>query len=119
MSDERTNMCWIAGIIRVLKVEKDKAFLLVDAGENMKFIRCTVWEDAQLSKILSNFAVDDFIRIVGWLNGWSTKKNGEWHNSYDVRITQVKNNPPKRESKPKPKPVPIPVAAGGDDDIPF
>src|SRR5215470_13458885 len=95
-TDDLTNMCWIAGIIRTIKVEKGRAFLLVDVGGESRFLRCTVWEEEQLEKILSNFRVDDFIRIVGWLCGWSQKKDGAWVNGVDVRITAVRNNPPAR-----------------------
>src|SRR5262245_36974558 len=101
MNDERTNMCWIAGTIKTLKTGDKRVFMLVDVGENSKFIPCTVWDDAQLEKIISNFHVDDFIRIVGYVRGWSQKKNDSWENHIDVRITAVKNNPPKRVAKLK------------------
>src|SRR5215468_721135 len=100
MSDEVTNIVWIAGTIKTLKVEKDRVFMLVDVGEKSKFIRCTVWDDETLSTICSHFQVEDFIRIVGWACGWSQKKGNDWVNAMDIRITAIRNNPPKRAAKP-------------------
>src|SRR5262245_55259527 len=121
--DEKTNMCWIAGTIKTLKVDDKRAFMLVDVGDNSKFLPCTVWDDAQLIKILGHFKVEDFIRIVGWVRGWSQRKNDIWENHIDVRITAVRNNPPMNRKQVHKKTVQSVTQATGrevsNDGIPF
>lgn len=111
--DEITNMCWIAGKIKTIKTGDNRAFLLIDVGENSKFLPCTVFDAPPLVDILSRYKPDDFIKVVGFVRGWSQKKNDTWENHVDIRITEVKN------PKPKPQPMKHTVTSVDDDEVPF
>ncbi len=111
-----TNMCYIEGEIKTLKVREDSAFLLVDTEcDDGKHVPCTVWQDRELLKVINLFREGDSIRLLGWARSWSQKKDGEWRNQMDIRITQIKTKPPARREQPKP-----PRREPGDEDgVPF
>ena len=99
---DKTNMAFIAGEIKTLKLRDDGGgLILVDVGENSKYIPCTVYDDKELAAILGRFREGDVIQLQGFVRAWSQKKDGVWKNSIDVRITHIKNKPPARpESSP-------------------
>lgn len=107
------NQAKIAGVIKSIKTrtEEGAGFILVDVGEGTKFIPCTIHEEKTLAAKLERFQVDDFIQLVGFCRAWSQKKDGEWRNSMEVRITRIANDPPKRDQRK--------AVQQSDDDIPF
>lgn len=109
------NQVWLAGTIKMIRVseEEGRAFFLLDTDQK-KWIPCTVYEDAQLLSVLSGFEADDFIRLRGYVRPWSEKKDGEWKNNIDIRVTEIKNTsgPP---AKPKAVPKRKQSAAVADD----
>jgi hypothetical protein len=112
---ERTNMAFISGVIKSIKSrpEEGNGFILVEVGENSKFIPCTIHEDRVLAGKLDMFQGEDFIQVAGYCRAWSQKKDGVWQNNMEVRITRIANEPPRRERKTEK------AAATSDDAIPF
>jgi len=106
---EQTNICFIAGIVRTVKVSDDRAFLLIDVGPNSKFLPCTIYESHELLDLARRFRESDFIQVRGYVRGWSQKKNEKWENHVDIRITEIRNAPKITERPP----------STVDDDVPF
>ena len=97
--NEKVNMCFIAGEIKNLKMREDEGFMLVDVGPKSKFLACTIYQSKQLAEIAAQFSEGDFIKLVGFVRGWSQKKNDEWQNHVDVRITEIRTTPPERKKQ--------------------
>lgn len=96
---ENCNMVFLAGTVQTVKVDGKKAFALIDPEGETKYIACTIYESKELADKLGRFQKGDFIKVQGMLRAWSQKKDGEWKNALEVRITHIKNDPPKRERK--------------------
>lgn len=124
-SADRVNMAFLAGEIKTLKVRDDNsAYLLIDptGDDKAKWIPCTAHNDAELCERLGKFDVGDYIQVRGYVRAWSQKKNDEWQNHVEIRITEVRNTPPVREKKkPSPAPAREPVQSmlANDEDVPF
>jgi hypothetical protein len=69
--------------------------------EHNRYIPCTVYDSKQLVEKLSRFDKEDELRLVGFVRAYSIKKNDKWENRVEVRITEIKNEPPKRERRRK------------------
>lgn len=112
---DQCNIVWLAGEIKTLKVRDDgSAFLLVDPTGDTKYIPCTVFDSKALTQILSRFQTEDTIQLRGYVRAWSQKKDGEWKNNTEVRVTEIRNKPPEREPDPaRMRQQPM------DDEIPF
>ena len=113
---ERTNMAFISGAIKNMKVRPDEGngFILVEVGENSKYIPCTVHEDKVLAKKLDMFQGEDVIQIQGYCRAWSQKVDGVWKNNMEIRIVRIANEPPRRERK-----TPAQATASNESGIPF
>lgn len=109
--EDACNMVWIAGVIRILKIDGKRGFCYVDVGGDSKYIPCTTFDDDELTKTLARFEKDDYVKIQGYFRAWSMKKDDAWVNNYEVRITHIKNEPPKRENRAK--------GTRFDDGVPF
>lgn len=108
---DHCNMVFLAGAIKSLKVRDDgSAFLLIDPGGESKYLPCTVFENKELTRMLERYREDDLIKVRGYARAWSQKKEGVWVNKVEIRITEIKGDPPKREAK---------QSNIADDDIPF
>lgn len=109
---EIVNQVKLAGTIKSIKARVDEGggFILVDVGEDSKFVPCTVYQNDVMAAKLASFHVDDFIQVVGFCRAWSQKKNNEWRNNMEVRIMKIANDPPRRSAPP---------AQRHDDDITF
>lgn len=95
-----SNMALLTGTVKFIKVDGSRGSVLLDtATENCKFIPCTVFESKPLAQKLSRFTQGDEMKVVGFIRSWSQKKNDKWENHVEVRITEIKNEPPKRENK--------------------
>ncbi len=117
--DGATNMVYLAGTLQGVWMREDSAFFLIDpGGDKSKFVACSLYgeADAPLADKLGNFEKGDFIQTIGYVHAFSTKDNGEWVNKQDIRITEIKNNPPKRQNT---APAGWIAGSGGDSDIPF
>lgn len=109
---DRCNIVYLAGTIKKISVRDEDAFVLLDVGPEKKYIPCTVYKDDKLIAILEKFNEEDDIKVTGYVRPWSQKQDGGWKNNMDVRITEVKTEPPHRErSRNDDRPH--------DDDIPF
>lgn len=99
-NQENCNMVFLAGTVETVKVNEDKkgAFALINPEGETKFIPCTIYDTKELAEKLSRFQKGDFIKVVGMLRAWSQKKDGGWKNVLEVRITQIKNDPPRRST---------------------
>ncbi len=93
---EKCNLVWLAGTIKQIKIRESSGFILLDpGGDTSKYLPCTTYDNAELTKLLSRFRSEDEIKIHGYLRGWSQKKDGVWENKIEVRITAIKSEPPK------------------------
>lgn len=115
---EWTNMVVLAGIVKTLKQQEDNAFLLIDVtgkdqGGPTKWVPCTIYKEVELLQRIDNYREGDAIKIRGYVRAWSQKKDGEWKNAVDIRITEIKGPDPKRETK---KDFPKRQREPGDDD---
>lgn len=121
-STDRVNMAFLAGEITSLNVRDDgSAYLKIDPSgdENSKWIPCTIYNDEELAGMLGRFEVGDYIQVRGYVRAWSQKKNNEWQNHVEIRVTEIRNSPPVREKKkPAPTRDTVPTSMN-DDDIPF
>lgn len=116
-SVDRCNMVFLAGVIRALKVRDDgSAFMLIDPEGETKYIPCTIHDDKELARRLGRFNTEDVIQIRGYVRAWSQKKNNEWKNNVEVRITEIKSEPPKRR---EPERAQQQTMQQYDDDVPF
>lgn len=100
---EWANMVVLAGKVKTVKLQDDNAFFLIDVtGEKegpTKWIPCTIYKDAALLNRMDSYREGDAIKIRGYVRAWSQKKDGEWKNAVDIRVTEIKGPDPKRETK--------------------
>jgi len=119
---EFTNMVFLAGFIKSMKLQEENAFLLIDvtgkdSGGATKWVPCTVYKAQELLDRLDNYHKDDFIKIRGYVRAWSQKKDEEWKNAVDIRITEIKSEDPQPRERAERKETRR--REPGDDDIPF
>ena len=102
---EYANYVAMAGYVKSMKVQEENAFLLVDvtgkeSGGVTKWIPVTCYKEPELLSRLERYGKDDFIKLRGYVRAWSQKKDGEWRNAVDIRITELlSKDPEKRERK--------------------
>lgn len=120
-SRDRCNMVFIAGPIasRIGTKEDKHALFLVDCGPDKKYVKCTIHDERELVQKMIRFEKGDYIKIVGFVRIWGRKseETGEWSDTWEIRVTEIKNNPPERARE-------FPKRGNGtaeitDDDIPF
>ncbi len=119
VSQETVNLTFLAGEIMQMKVDDKRGWLALDCGID-KWVPCSIYADDDLLHKISQFAKGDFIQVKGFVRPWSRKKNDEWENGMDVRITEIRSAVPvpalgKTPEKPKAKAA----QASYDDDHPF
>lgn len=115
-SPDNCNIVHLAGTIQVIKMNENSAFALIDPGNTEgKYVPCTLYgeADAELADKLDGFQKGDVIKIIGYLRPWSQKVDDKWQNKMEVRITEIKSAPPKREASG------VPTGWHNSDDIPF
>lgn len=112
------NIVHLAGRLESKTMSEKSAFILINptGQDGQKYVPCTLYgeEDAPLADKLDLFENGDFIKLVGFLRPWSQKIDGKWQNKMEVRITEIKSEPPKRGEK-----TPAGWHGATDDDIPF
>lgn len=113
---DKCNMVHLAGSIESLRVDDDNGFCLVDSGPEKKFVPCTVYKSDVLAVHLGRFEKGDTIQIVGYIRPWSKKVDDVWVNQMEVRITEIKNEPPQRKRAQAEKGRSV---ANDEDDMPF
>lgn len=122
MSVEYQNMGVLAGVVKSLKQQEDNAFLLIDvtgkeSGGPTKWVPCTIYKDVEALRAVDNYREGDAIKVRGYVRAWSQKKDGEWKNSVDFRITEIKGPHPKHQQKAQREETRR--RDPGEDDIPF
>jgi len=119
---EYGNYVALAGYVKSAKIQEENAFLLVDVtgqetGGVTKWIPVTCYKEPELLKRLERYDKGGFIKLRGYVRAWSQKKDGEWRNAVDIRITEIlSKDPEKREWK---RETTMRQREPGDDDIPF
>lgn len=96
---ERVNMVWLAGTLKFSpKKFTAGAGCLIDCGQKQAVQVSTAKDDPELTDKLLRFAEGDFIKVVAILEPYGVKdaETGKWKNSIAVRLTEIKNEPPKR-----------------------
>jgi hypothetical protein len=102
-----------------------RALLMVECGPESngnKWLRCTVFEDATLASKVGRFMEGDYIRLKGHVRVWSRRKEGssdEWEQNTEIRIEEIKGEPPKRAAKPAPTKSTNKAFDDGDDGLPW
>lgn len=94
-----TSQAYIGGTIKKLKVNEGSAFIAVEVTVDpkvTKWIPCSIYQDEPLRARLAKYQEGDHILIVGFVHAWSQKRDDEWVNSVDVRITDIRSEDPKR-----------------------
>lgn len=117
---EYGNIVVLAGTVKTVKLQEDNAFFLIDVtgkdqGGPTKWVPCTIYKEAELLKRMDNYREGDQIKIRGYVRAWSQKKDGEWKNAVDIRVTEIKGPDPKHQGK---REEPRRGREPGDDDIP-
>lgn len=112
---DQCNMVFLAGRIasNIGVYDGKNARFLIDCGpEGKKWVPCTIYDEHDLTKKMERFEKGDYIKLVGYVRIWYKKdeSSGEWVDNTEIRVTQIKNEPPDRPSKP---------ASAMDDDIPY
>jgi hypothetical protein len=118
MPNMRANVAALAGELKALKVDDERAFLMIEAGPDdnrNKWVQCTAFKDKNLLEKLARFEKGDYIQVRGYVRVWSQQVDGKWENHTEVRVEQVANEPPARARKTETKKQ----RDFGDDDIPF
>jgi hypothetical protein len=111
---EKVNMVWLAGTVKLDPKSDDNGVrCLIDVGLK-NAIPCGVKKsDDGLAVKLERFRQGDFIKVVAILDPYGVKQaDGTWKNGMAVRLTEIKNEPPKRAAQPAQQSM-------SDDDIPF
>lgn len=116
------NIVALAGIIQRIKIQETSAFFLLDVtgdaeSKATKWIPCNVYKEEGLLQRLERYENGDHIKVRGFVRAWSQKKDGEWKNGVDVRVTEIKSEDPQREPKSKPRQTAFDQPY--DEDIPF
>lgn len=105
---EKTNMVFLAGIVKASKIEDERAWFTIDVG--LKQWVPVVGENKEIAERLRGLSVTDFIQMKAIIQPWS-KKNGEkWDRGIKIEITEVKTIV---------KGAGVPNRGGNDDDLPF
>lgn len=117
-----TSMCFIGGTIQRVKVQDVSAFFLVEVTDNpkiTKWIPCSIYEADKLLERIAKYREGDYIAIRGYVRAWSQKKDDEWKNAVDVRVTEIRSEDPKHESSRNGDAPDGWSGDGSGDDIPF
>lgn len=113
-SNEKTNMVYLAGVVKLdPKSDENGVRCLIDVGLK-NAIPAGVKKGADgLAAKLERFRQGDFIKTVCMLDPYGVKQaDGTWKNGMAVKITAIKNDPPKREQAAAQREM-------SDDDIPY
>jgi hypothetical protein len=97
-----TSLCFVGGTIRKLKLQEESGFLLVEVTDNpkiSKWIPCSIYKEQELLDRLGRYSEGDHIEIRGFVRSWSQKKNEDWLNAVDVRVTEIRSKAPERSSR--------------------
>lgn len=114
-STERVNMVWLAGVLKFDPQNFDNAVkALIDTGQKQAIqVGAMKNKDGNtgVAEKLARFLKGDYIKVVCILEAYGVKQDdNSWKNGLAVRITEIKNDPPRRaEMSP----------ARTDDDMPF
>jgi len=113
---EQTNMVFLAGTLKLPPKVDDKVVkCLIDVGMK-NAIPCGCYKDNKdgIADKLARYDQGDFIRVVAMLDPYGVKQaDGSWRNGMSIKITQIKNDPPRRaQQKAQQQEL-------TDDDIPF
>ena len=110
--NERANMVMLAGTVESVRIDGVRGFCLIkwSEKESDKFVPCSIYDEKALISKLETYEKGDFIKVVGFCRPWSQKKNDEWRNSMDIRITEIRSEAPKREKR---------ISGSSDNDWPF
>jgi hypothetical protein len=123
-----TSLCFVGGTLRKLKIQEESAFCLVEVTDNpkvSKWIPCSVYKEQELLDRLGRYNEGDHIELRGFVRAWSQKKDNEWQNAVDVRVTEIRSKDPERSSRRPDSggngsaPSGWDGGGGNDDDIPF
>lgn len=113
---ETENIVKLTGKVHGVWMKENSAFALINVGLK-NFVPCTLFgkDDEALAEKLDKFAQGDHIEIIGYVNAWAVKKDGEWQRKLDIRITEIRTDAPANKTRnDTPK-----GWAQSDDDIPF
>ena len=107
------NIVHLIGKVHGVWMKEKSAFALIDVGMK-NFVPVTLFgdDDSVLADKLDKFEKGDQIEIIGYVNPWAVKKDGDWQRKLDIRITEIKTDPPARQSNE-------PRGWSNDNDIPF
>jgi hypothetical protein len=113
---EKVNMVFLAGTIKLEpKIEETGVRCLIDVGLKNAIPVGVKKSDDGLAAKLSRFRAGDFIKTVAMLDPYGVKQaDGSWKNGMGIRITEIKNEPPKHGPALQPNQGTI-----ADDDFPF
>jgi hypothetical protein len=107
---ERTNMAFLAGIVKTVRLEDERAFFTLDTGQK-QWVPCSVYKNDEVLRRLRGLADGDFIQLKAFIKPWSQKReDGEWSRGMNIEITEVKNIVKGNGVASRP---------ATDDDIPF
>lgn len=101
---EYANYVALAGYVQSAKINEENAFLLVDVtgqdsgGAATKWVPVTCYKEPELLERLEHYGKGDAIKIRGYVRAWSQKKDGEWRNAVDIRITEIVSKDPERKT---------------------
>lgn len=112
------NIVYLAGRLKFDPRVYDNAIkCLIDTGQKSAVqVGVFTEKDKELAEKLQRFREKDYIKVVAILEPYGVKQsNGEWKNGVAIRITEIKNDPPRREQPRQSSTRSI----GLDDDIPF
>lgn len=115
--NSNVNIVYLAGRLKFDPRVYDNAIkCLIDTGQKSAVqVGVFTERDKELAEKLQRFREKDYIKVVAILEPYGVKQsNGEWKNGVAIRITEIKNDPPKRE-QPKQSARQTQL----DDDIPF
>lgn len=101
---EYANYVALAGYVQNIKVQEENAFLLIDVtgkdnGGATKWIPLTCYKERELLARLERYSKGDALKIRGYVRSWSQKKDGEWRNAVDIRITEILSKDPEKVTR--------------------
>lgn len=88
---ERTNMAFLAGIVKTVKLEDERAFFTLDVGLK-QWVPCSTYKNDEVLQKIRGLADGDFIQLKAFIKPWSQKApDGEsWNRGINIEITEVK-----------------------------
>lgn len=113
-ASERINMAFLAGEVKTINVESDRAWLLLECGSK-DWIACSVFKQDALLETLSHIRPGDWLQVRALIKPWSKKYDDETKRGVNIEITEIKNHlkgvTPAADNQRR--------KVATDDDIPF